>query len=724
MDVRRLLVFFGLAFLILFGWYWIVVKPAVEQQRKWFAQEHENEQRAAKVRAAAGPRIDPDDPPVEAPRPGDAAREVAVEPPPAAEPEVQPRDDKIVLGSLDPNSGYVQRVTLTTRGAAVRQIELNDPLFVELEEPRDPLKIVRTIDNADAGRRRYMTFQTSLPAVDEAAAGGTPDLNDVDWKVERQGASSVTFSYQPRGAGLKLLKRFSIRHYDPSKRDLEEVRQTEAAAYELAMTLSIENVGGGQREVVYRFLGPVGMPLEDKQHARKFSDLKAGLMQDGDLELESLAGADVVDEIDEVLESQPPLGLTEANEKLQKWTISDSPFRYAGIDLQFFAGLVLPGEKAGVSQHVAWLRPALLARGERPEYGELGVVFESKRFELAAGEKLEHTYRLFAGPKRRDLLAAYEAGDIIEFGWFAPFSKGMLWLLERFRAIGLPYGLAIICLTMLVRGAMFPLSKKQALGAKKMKELQPQLQELKKKYADDKQKMTQAQMELFRKANYNPFAGCLPIFLQLPIFIGLYNALYTAVDLRLASFLWVDNLAAPDQLFELPFRVPIVGWTHFNLLPIVTVVLFIIQQKMFMPPPAPDDEQAKMTHRMMNFMMVFMGFLFYHVPAGLCVYFIASSLWGLGERKLLDRVKSTTPSPREAGDTGGTDQPGRPAKPAPQGGNGTHKKKEGFWAKLMDAAESAQAQRREQTKSKTAASTEQPAADGTRRKRGKKSKRR
>src|SRR5262249_2267388 len=164
----------------------------------------------------------------------------------------------------------------------------------------------------------------------------------------------------------------------------------------------------------------------------------------------------------------------------------------------------------------------------------------------------------------------------------------------------------------------------------------------KEKYGNDKEKMARAQMELFRKHNYNPAAGCLPVFLQLPVFMGLYQALNHAVDLRLAGFLWVDNLAAPDALFRLPFAIPYLG-EEFNLLPLITIVLFYVQQKMFMPPPA-NEEQA-MQQKMMNFMMIFMGFMFYKVPSGLCVYFIASSLWGLGERKLLPKLKGGTTAP-------------------------------------------------------------------------------
>jgi YidC/Oxa1 family membrane protein insertase len=223
------------------------------------------------------------------------------------------------------------------------------------------------------------------------------------------------------------------------------------------------------------------------------------------------------------------------------------------------------------------------------------------------------------------------------------------------------------------------LSVKQARGAKKMKELQPKIAELRKKYENDKEKLARAQMELFSKENYNPLAGCLPIFLQLPIFIGLYTALNSSVDLRMAPFLWMDNLAGPDALFRMPFSLPFLG-QDFNLLPIVTVVLFVIQQKMFMPPPT--DEQQEMQQRMMMWMSIIFGFFFYHLPSGLCVYFIASSLWGLSERRLLDFgvfAQATTPSVEPPAEERKAKPVGEPATP----------RKQSWLGRLLESADAA-----------------------------------
>jgi len=202
---------------------------------------------------------------------------------------------------------------------------------------------------------------------------------------------------------------------------------------------------------------------------------------------------------------------------------------------------------------------------------------------------------------------------------------------------------------------MFPLSRKQALNVQKMQELQPEIKKIQEKYKKDLEARTKAQQELFRKHNYNPLGGCLVMFIQLPIFVALYRGLMVDIELRDAPLLshairWCSNLSAPDMLFDWQGFMPAFitqreGFLglgpYFNLLPIVTVVFFLVQQKMFMPPPA--DEQAAMQQKIMTFMMLFIGLLFFKVASGLCVYFIASSLWGLAERRFLPKAKAKAP---------------------------------------------------------------------------------
>ena len=281
----------------------------------------------------------------------------------------------------------------------------------------------------------------------------------------------------------------------------------------------------------------------------------------------------------------------------------------------------------------------------------------SQTHDIPAGDTLVQRYTIFAGPKQPALLTAYQLERVIEYGWFRTIAKALSWILHLFESLPLVnYGLAIILLTVLVRSCMIPLSRKAARNAQMMQELAPEMKRIAEKYKDDMQKRAAAQSELFKKHNYRPLGGCLLMFIQLPIFIGLYRALSVDVELRQAPLIsgldWCSNLAGPDMLWYWKPYLPAMlagenGWLgpYFNVLPIVTIVLFLWQQKMFMPPAT--DEQTRMQQSMMKYMMIFMGLLFFRVPSGLCIYFIASSLWSIAERKLLPPVgkpsENTTP---------------------------------------------------------------------------------
>jgi YidC/Oxa1 family membrane protein insertase len=228
----------------------------------------------------------------------------------------------------------------------------------------------------------------------------------------------------------------------------------------------------------------------------------------------------------------------------------------------------------------------------------------------------------------------------------------------------LKWGVCIILLTVLVRLLMFPVSKKQALTGIKMQQLAPELKKLQAKYAGNRQELGMATMALYRKHGVNPFGTCWLILLQMPIFMGLYFALQESIHFRLAPFLgWIVNLAAPDMLLSWGQSIPWISTPtshggllylgpYLNVLPILAVALMLIQQKVTMPPPT-DDQQAAQ-QRMFKIMLIFMAVLFYKVAAGLCVYFIASTLWALAERKLLPKHLLASAASAAEGD----DRPG------------------------------------------------------------------
>jgi YidC/Oxa1 family membrane protein insertase len=253
------------------------------------------------------------------------------------------------------------------------------------------------------------------------------------------------------------------------------------------------------------------------------------------------------------------------------------------------------------------------------------------------------------------------------------------------------YGLSIVLLTVVVRSAMFPISKKQALFSIRMQELAPELKKINEKYKNDPQGKTQATMDLYRKHKIHPLGGCLPLLLQMPIFLGLYYALQESIHFRLAPFLWIPNLAAPDMLLWWSESIPWISdpdsqggilylGPFFNVLPILAVGFMFFQQKLMMPPPT--DEQQAMQQKTMQFMMIFMGILFYKVAAGLSIYFIATSAWGLAERKLLPKKKTDAPPPTTSGKA---PPPKGKAKPEPNG-DGAVAKVKSWWAKILEEA--------------------------------------
>jgi YidC/Oxa1 family membrane protein insertase len=230
----------------------------------------------------------------------------------------------------------------------------------------------------------------------------------------------------------------------------------------------------------------------------------------------------------------------------------------------------------------------------------------------------------------------------------------MHWLLTTIHGLIPNWGLCIILLTVLVRGMMFPLSRKSALMSQRMQALAPEIKKLQEKYKDDKQELTRAQMELWRKHKVNPLGSCWIVFLQMPVFMGLYYAFQESIHFRLADFLWMPNLAAPDMLIRWGEKIPWLSRPQdygsllylgpfFNLLPVIAVALMISVQSLMAPPPT--DENAARTQKMMKYMSIFFGLMFYKVASGLCIYFIASSLWGIAERKLLPKRKPDPAAP-------------------------------------------------------------------------------
>ena len=243
---------------------------------------------------------------------------------------------------------------------------------------------------------------------------------------------------------------------------------------------------------------------------------------------------------------------------------------------------------------------------------------------------------LYAGPKEYDRLKTLKVGleDIIDYGWFPLGSSGNKVLaLPFFRLLKLfynflkNYGLAIILLTVLVRIVFIPLTNKSQKSMKAMQSLAPKVNEIKEKYKKDPQRMNKEVMELYKKHKINPVGGCLPMILQLPVFIALYNVLMYAIELRGAPFfLWVTDLSAPDTLFG-----HVGGFSLGGPLPYLMGITMFVQQKM--TPSSLDPMQSKM----MLFMPVVLTFMFLSFPSGLVLYWLVNNVLSIAQQYYINK---------------------------------------------------------------------------------------
>ena len=251
--------------------------------------------------------------------------------------------------------------------------------------------------------------------------------------------------------------------------------------------------------------------------------------------------------------------------------------------------------------------------------------------DLTIKEKPEsHSFGLYAGPKSYTLLQAVGHGleQAVDYGWFGVLAKPMFWLLRQFYAITNNYGVAIILLTIVVRILLFYPSLKSATAMEEMKKLQPQLTALREKYKKDPQRMNQEMMKLYKEHKVNPVGGCLPMLLQLPFFVALYNVLSVSIELRQSPFIsfWIKDLSVYDPYY---------------ILPVLMGASMILTMKM--TSATPDPSQAKI----MMYMNIAFIFLFAWLPAGLLLYITLSNVLSIVQqlyvRKLLGTSASTSP---------------------------------------------------------------------------------
>ena len=236
----------------------------------------------------------------------------------------------------------------------------------------------------------------------------------------------------------------------------------------------------------------------------------------------------------------------------------------------------------------------------------------------------------YVGPKKQSLLWDLGMRDVMDFGMWRWICYPLVWILNVFNAWIPNYGVAIILLTILVRILFWPLTHKSTVGMKKMQEIQPLMKEIQKKFKDNPQRLQQETWALYKNHKVNPMSSCLPMLIQIPVFIALFNVLRSAVELRYAPFLWIADLSEPEGLFA--------SWFPFgglNILPILMALTMALQSAL--TPSTGDKSQQRM---MMIFMPVMMLVMFYSFPSALSLYWTLSQVFSIVQMWLIRRKTS------------------------------------------------------------------------------------
>ncbi|NQT32120.1 MAG: membrane protein insertase YidC [Candidatus Omnitrophica bacterium] len=258
---------------------------------------------------------------------------------------------------------------------------------------------------------------------------------------------------------------------------------------------------------------------------------------------------------------------------------------------------------------------------------------------LSPGETLKEEYVLYAGPLSEKRLEAmgYKMSSIIDYGFFGGVSKVILAVLRMFFNLTHNWGVSILLVSFFINLILLPLTYKSFSSMQQMKKVQPHLAKLKEIHKDNPQKLNKETMELYKKYNVNPLGGCLPMLLQMPIFIALYQGLVRSVELKGASFLWIKDLSRPDAV-PLPFTLPVIG-DHINILPLLMAGLMVVQQKISQAAmgAGATPEQASQQKMMMMVMPIMFGFLFYKMPAGLVLYWLTNTILMTAEQGFIGK---------------------------------------------------------------------------------------
>jgi YidC/Oxa1 family membrane protein insertase len=318
------------------------------------------------------------------------------------------------------------------------------------------------------------------------------------------------------------------------------------------------------------------------------------------------------------------------------YTVDADKIDWAAVSSQYFTTIVTP--RGGAAGSGVWAERFALPATGRPQYALEGAI-RMPAFSLAPGQNVTQSFDFYAGPKIYTVLKGLGDGqeriisNYFSFWGLTAFSPVSVFLLDSMNLLHSwtgSYAIAIIILTLCIRGVLWPIQNKSTASMRQMQALQPLMNDLKEKYKDDPTRMNTEVMKLYKEYKVNPLAGCLPMFIQIPIFFGFYRVLGTAVELRGSKFLWVHDLSQPDTVFH------IAGYP-VNILPICMAITMVISTAM--QPKSGDQAQQ----RMFMFVPLIFVFFCYNFASALALYWTVQNVFSITQMYVTR--KRTAPAP-------------------------------------------------------------------------------
>lgn len=318
--------------------------------------------------------------------------------------------------------------------------------------------------------------------------------------------------------------------------------------------------------------------------------------------------------------------------------------RWAGAASQFFAIIAEPVGAAdpnlrieSLARNVPYYSDPVNASDQRQNLTGFQTSLNHSTTSIAPGEFFQTRYDIYAGPKEYSRLSKLDLNkeDVMNFGYVGIFSKALLLAMNGIHALGASYGWSIIIITVIIKLLFWPLTATSAKSMKRMSALQPQMKEIQEKYKEDPKKMNEKMMRFMKENKVNPMGGCWPILLQMPVFIGFFFMIKSAIELRGASFLWACDLSRPDTVLTIPgLEFPI------NPMPILMAITMLLQIRSTPVAPGMDPTQATI----MRYMPLIFVVVLYNYSSGLTLYWTVQNILSVIQTRITNAKTDTTPA--------------------------------------------------------------------------------